>query len=179
MLGPNWIAAIPLIQILAFSGAIAILETNIGAVYLAMGRPKILTLVYTLFASSFVFLLILLVPQYGPTGAAKASLYAALANIPLQVYLMRRTLGINLRDLAAVFFRPIAASGGMFWIARIIIDNYSVGDATAVQIPLLATVICLSAIAYVAIDLMLWFLAGRPSGPESYIMSRIRERWNV
>ncbi len=174
MLGPNWIAAVPLIQILAFSGAIAILETNIGAAYLALGRPQILTVVYAFFATTFVVFLFLLVPKYGPTGAAKASLFACLANIPLQVYLMRRTLDIGFRDLADVFFRPIAASGCMFWAVRYFIDRYSLPEETAVQIPLLALAVVLGAVAYVVVDLILWSLIGRPVGPESYIISRIR-----
>ena len=103
MLGPNWIEAIPLIQILAFSGVIAVMETNIGAAYLALGRPQILTVVYTVFSSTFVVFLILLVPRYGPTGAAQASLLAGLVNVPLQIFMMRRTLGITIGDLAGVF----------------------------------------------------------------------------
>lgn len=175
MLGPNWIAAIPLIQILAFSGAIAILETNIGSAYLALGRPKILTLVYSMFASTFVIFLFLLVPRYGTTGAAQASLFAGLANIPLQLYLMRRTLGINFTDLAHVFLRPVVASGAMFWIVRVFIGHYSVADVTAMQIPLLTSAMCLGAFTYIGIDLLLWLLAGRPTGPETYMIDRLRK----
>lgn len=175
MLGSNWMAAIPLIQILAFSGAIAILETNIGAAYLALGRPQILTLVYSFFAATFVFFLFLLVPRFGPMGAAQASLLAGLANIPLQIYLMRRTLGINFKDLAGVFFRPIAASAGMFWIVRIVAGEYSVADETAVQIPLLALVVCAGIFTYIGINAVLWIFSGRPVGAETYVMTRVKE----
>lgn len=174
MLGPNWLEAIPLIQILAFSGAIAILETNIGSAYLALGRPQILTLVYTIFASTFVIFLVMLVPRYGPTGAAQASLLAGLTNIPVQLYLMRRTLGINFTDLAHVFFRPIASSASMFWIVRTLIDRYSVGEVATTQIPLLVSAVCLGGLTYVGIDLLLWISAGRPTGPETYIIGRLR-----
>lgn len=175
MLGPNWTAAIPLIQILAFSGAIAILETNIGTAYVAMGRPQILSAIYTVFAVTLVSFLIVLVPRYGATGAAMASLFAGLANIPLQLVMMRRSLGISAIDLGRVLFRPIVASAGMFWIVRLLIERYSTVDPGALQ-PLLLVLSILSGIAaYIATNLALWMLAGRPKGAETYFMSRIRE----
>ncbi len=174
LLGPNWVDAIPLIQILAFSGAIAVLETNIGTAYLALGRPKIVTVVYTTFAITFVALLAVLVPRFGATGAAQASLLAGLANIPLQIFMMRRTLGITGSDLVRVFFRPLVSSATMFWVVRTVIVEFKIADETAIQAPLLGAAVGVGVLTYTLVDIVLWLLAGRPEGPESYVLGKIR-----
>ena len=174
MLGPNWLATIPLVQVLALSGGIAILETNIGAAYLALGRPQVLTVVYTLFAATFLTCLLVFVPTEGARGAAKASLIAGLANVPLQVYLMKRTLAIDLRDVGRVFFRPLAASAGMLLLVREFVDYHKVADPEALQPLLLAASISIGVVSYVGIAMTLWLLTGRPEGPEAFVLSRVK-----
>ena len=88
---------------------------------------------------------------------------------------MRKTLGIDFRDLAQVFLRPIAASAAMFWIVRLFVQQLSVLDDAAVQIPLLIMAIGIGTIAYAGINFTLWSLAGRPTGPESFVIARIRK----
>ena len=45
LLGNRWQATVPLIQVLAFYGVIMALQTNIIYVYVAIGKPKLVTLV--------------------------------------------------------------------------------------------------------------------------------------
>jgi O-antigen/teichoic acid export membrane protein len=174
MFGEKWIATIPLIQILAFAGTIAILETNIGSAYVAIGRPQILTRIYSVFAVTLLSFLIFLTPRYGATGAAMASLFAGIANIPLQVIIMRRTFGISPADLARVFFRPIGASAAMFWAVRLFIGQFGAANSATLQPSLLLVSILLGAAVFVGVDLFLWALTGRPSGIETFVIDRIR-----
>ena len=169
MLGPNWIEAVGLIQILAFSGAIAILETNIGAAYLAMGKPHILTFLFAIFAGSFIILLLILVPRFGSLGAAWASIAAGLINVLPQIYLMRRTLGISLSDLTRIFFRPIASSFAMYFVVRAFIAEIDAVTLSS-QAAFLALSAAIGVIVYVSANLALWVLAGRPSGAEELVL---------
>src|SRR3546814_13186972 len=41
LLGPNWVQAVPIIQILVISGGLRSLSSHVRPVYLAMNRPKI------------------------------------------------------------------------------------------------------------------------------------------
>ena len=70
ILGPKWVAAVPLIRILGIAGAITTLETNIGAAYLALGRPEILTKLYGFYVALLVVLLVPFTYQWGVMGAA-------------------------------------------------------------------------------------------------------------
>src|SRR3546814_7233390 len=40
LLGPNWVQAVPLIEILVISGGLRSLSSHVRPVYLAMNRPK-------------------------------------------------------------------------------------------------------------------------------------------
>ena len=172
LLGPNWTPTIPLVQVLAFSGAIAILETNIGAAYLAMGRPKVVTFLFSFFAATFLTGLLILTPEYGAIGAAWASLIASVANIPLQIFMMHKHLKIGMRDLYAVFFRPVVASAIMFAVLNYVSPMFSRSGEVGAQIGIVVALTIIGALTYFLATSLLWLLAGRPNGPESYVFDR-------
>lgn len=59
VLGQNWLAATPLIQVLALYDTIVAVQTNINYVYLAVGRPRTVMLVHV---AQLILLLAMLVP---------------------------------------------------------------------------------------------------------------------
>ena len=112
VLGWKWLNAIPLIQVLAVYGVLTALQTNIGYVYLAVGRPRLITAVA---AIQFVVLLALLLPatwHWGATGAAWSFLITAICMVPVNQVLIARQLQLSAFGYAARLWRPALAVAG-------------------------------------------------------------------
>ncbi|WP_372719820.1 MOP flippase family protein [Novipirellula sp.] len=114
VLGEKWLPAVPLIQILAFIGAIQSVGSTAGQVFLAKGRPdlmlKLSVLVSLLRIASFIAGI-----QFGAVGVAVSY---AVASIPLffcNVYLVSRLIETMsylrlLTDLVLLLFSAMMCS---------------------------------------------------------------------
>lgn len=81
LLGPQWSQTVPIIQILAFSGAVSALTSNNMAAYLALGRPHLVTLILLARLALFGSLALLFVDSTQVLGVAYADLIAALGSL--------------------------------------------------------------------------------------------------
>src|SRR3546814_3316828 len=79
LLGPNWVQAVPLIEILVISGGLRSLSSHVRPVYLAMNRPK--WGAYATIGHVLVYLPLLYLGliKYGIMGAAVAHAIGHLA----------------------------------------------------------------------------------------------------
>ncbi len=170
VLGQQWLAAVPLIRILGLAGVISTLETNIGAAYLALGQPKIITQLFAFYATLLIALLVFFTQQWGVTGAAWASLLAALINIPIYFGMMLRTLALPLGRLLGVLWRPLIASSAMCAVVWLWLE--AAPDLGALALLFSSTAI--GALAYFLAIFALWQLAGRPSSAETVVWRRVR-----
>jgi lipopolysaccharide exporter len=175
ILGRKWLAAIPLIQVLAIYGVIQALQTNIGYVYLAVGKPRLITITSAL---QFVILMAFLVPavqRWGATGAAWAVLASVVIMIPVNQVLIAKRLNLSWAGFLMKLVRPLAASAAMgcgIWSIKVKLD---LRPDTAAYI--LALVVCVfaGALLYVFALYALWRLASRPNGPERFCLSKIED----
>lgn len=172
VLGPNWIAAIPLIQILAIYGVIQALQTNIGYIYLATGRLHLVAIVGAL---QFAVLLAFLIPgiiYWGAIGAAWAFLGAIVVMIPVNQTLIAKSLNLSALDFFMKIFRPLLASGIMglaIWSVKVNLELRHLSSY------ILALIFCilLGALVYFFALYVLWRLASRPNGPERFCFSQM------
>jgi lipopolysaccharide exporter len=172
-LGWKWLAAIPLIQVLAIYGIIVALQTNIGYVYLAVGKPRILTAVAGV---QLLLLLALLLPassRYGAMGAAWAFLGTVTVMVPVNQVLIMQQLKIPLREYGAKLWRPFAACAAMTLAVHAIKSALPPAPQTGATV--LALLICLAAgaMAYTLTLYGLWRLTARPEGAERFCLLRI------
>ena len=172
VLGPNWVGAEPLIRILGIAGAITTLETNIGAAYLALGKPQILTKLYGFYVALLIALLLVFTPLWGVTGAAWACLVAGLLNIPVYFGAMLMTLRLALSHFLAVVWRPIFASFVMYIAVSAALDL--AGEwGVRTPLPLLIGGIAVGVVVYFAVIGGSWYSAGAPRGAETAILGRL------
>lgn len=165
-LGDKWLDAIPLVEIFAFYGIISAVGSNFFYVFLALGRPRRITLLafanIVVLAPSLLFLSI----EYGPLGAAWAMLLTASCVLPLSVGLAVVDAKLELGRFFAGFWRPALSAAGMFFLVRAFLDWHQAGPEPFSQILNLAAAIALGMISYLSLLALLWLLAGRPRAAE-------------
>lgn len=176
LLGEQWAAAVPLIQILAFSGAVTAVTSNNGAAYIALGRPHLLTVILVTRVVVFVAAALALVAAGGSLLAvAYSELAAATASLFVSLPLLFRVVKLRAAEYLACLWKPAVASaaGGAaaYYALGPAGHSMSVLEAAA----RLAMGLPLGAVAYVAALWTLWRLSGRPESVEAALGRRVRD----
>lgn len=174
-LGPKWGAAQSLLEVLAFYGVSQVLLSNSYAALIALGKPGLYTRVGALFVGLQLAGLIILTPSWGPLGAAWAYVLAAIGSLPLNLLYVTRQLGLKAGDLLKEVWRPLVSAAVMYasgrlWGPRLPADGASSLDAL---VPL-AVCVAVGAVTYTATDIVLWIIARRPNGAETWLLRRLR-----
>jgi PST family polysaccharide transporter len=110
LLGPNWSATVPLIQVLAFAGAVSALTSNNFAAYLALGRPNLLTITLVTRLVVFVAMVLTLGRNHGVIGIVQSELVSAIAAFAVSLPMLMIVMQLRLRDYIAGLWRPLLAS---------------------------------------------------------------------
>jgi O-antigen/teichoic acid export membrane protein len=172
LLGPKWTAAVPLIQILAFFGAVRALQANVGSVYLALGQPAIPTFLGALYAVVALSSVAVAVAHYDLVAAAWALLASNIFTAVITFGFLLRKLQLSLRSFLSAVIRPVAASAMMAVVLLAALSAFPGGAMLAYQFVALLGLVTLGACTYVLVLVVIWFIAGRPSGAET-------DLWNV
>ena len=176
MLGDKWLEAIPLIQILAYCGAVSVVESSIYYVFLAVGRPQVSTYLSLGQVVLLISLVITLTLEFGVHGAVWAFLAVALVMLPVKYYFVCRQLDLKFRVLLKELWRPVVAS--LLMLAAINLFLAYAGEAEGLlwQVLHLFGAILIGAVCYISAILLLWLASSKPQGAEHYILEKIKGR---
>jgi len=175
-LGSQWQAAVPLLALLALSGASRSLTASTVSVHYATGQPRQQTLTTGIQAFTLLPLLALAISHYGLVGAAWAYLlHSVLVFMPICYWILLRTTPIRVSDIWDPLWRPLLAAALMFAIIKPLADEWA-SPMALVALPRLLTLASLGALLYAASIFLLWRLSGRPEGPERALFRRIRPK---
>lgn len=175
-LGPNWVEAIPVIQIL---GAVSVLTVvgEVGSMALiAVGRPAASTAMVVVGALIRLPLIIYGTMQGGLIGLAWAIAVSLVLEFIVNLTLTVRLLEIRLSAFWRQSWRPLLAVAVMAGAVR---AAFAYAPATANIAVILATLVVVAgigAIVYSAALLGLWRLAGRPPGAETTILAELARK---
>jgi Na+-driven multidrug efflux pump len=155
------------VEILAIYGVLAVMRSNANYVYLAEGKPYIATYL----AIGLILLLLptlaVLCREYGVMGAAYAYLVADAVSVLINFAVLFKVLGVTVRQILGMLWRPVLSSAFMFAIVRVVpplsLEPY---DKLAGLIHLVAAVAS-GGVAYLGCLYALWIIAARPVGAES------------
>lgn len=177
ILGPNWLTAVPILQVLAFFGVSQVMQSNAYSVCLALGRGDIFSRLNAAFVVLLVTALILLVRSRGLEGAAYAYLGVALVMMPITFAMILRMLQLPALRFLREVWRPLVAAGVMFWI----VQRYASGALPTLSAIELAgrmmQAVALGVATYVTTVVATWVLSGRPESAEAILFRRIQETW--
>ncbi len=179
MLGPKWGDAVPLVQILAISGIIAALQTNHGPVYLALGRPKVLTLLAALHAGLLLPLLIVGAMLDGALGAAEATLLVAAITMPVNVVVLLKIIHLRASKLFEVVWRPLAATAIMILAVNAALQFAPQANTFLAYLAQLLLATLSGGAVYIAAIVLLWKTTGKRPGIEQLLLNKIAMRWRA
>jgi O-antigen/teichoic acid export membrane protein len=170
-LGGNWIAVIPLLQVLAVQGAVRLGGSLTIAALLAAGRPKLTTVIAVTTAAVQTPLLIVGALSGGTVGMAIAFGVAAVINLIFSLALSLTALKVSPLALLGAVWRTGAATLFMSGAAWAWIGGFGTMAGLGVY-PLLQLFsgAAVGAVCYVAVHLLLWRLQGRVHGSERIIL---------
>jgi len=175
ILGPKWSATVPLMQVLAFNGALLLFHGSICAVLMGRGYPGRVTLTNAVFVAVFLLLLGPASAMHGLLGAAFAALITSAVCTPLYLLQLRRTLAIKPSVFARAIARPLFATAitvaALRWLLPV--DTLHMG-ATQAAVWLFAGA-AFGVATYAATVLSMWQLGGRGPGAEHIVVGKLSQ----
>ncbi|MEX0758090.1 MAG: oligosaccharide flippase family protein, partial [Tistlia sp.] len=170
VLGDRWLASAPLIAWLAPAFALHFLTRTNYTVLHVLGYARRAAVLRWPLVAGIVLAMYLGGTHYGIEGVAAGRLAALLLFLPWPFLITGRLVSLGFGDYLGALWRPLAASGAMalaVWLGH------------QEQFPLVLRLVldvALGALAYVAASLVLWRIAGRPEGAESFLLAQLRTR---
>lgn len=177
VLGARWAEAAPIMSVLAFSGAIEVIASNSGALYLALGRTRLAAAMSAIKLAALVLFAIALVPGMGVMGMALAELGASGLVILISCTVLAVVQRYPISLLLSVMWRPALGSALMaawlWWLVGPPFGSAAEGQPRTAL--LLLSSIGQGACVYTASVFLVWWLAGRPQGAEALILGRAQK----
>lgn len=171
VLGQKWLDSVALIQLLALSGALIAMSSNTGAVFMALGRPRVSTMMGLLRVIILIPMIFWLSSVTGLIGVAQAILVTSLILFLASNGLIYFGLKIPFLAILRVFARPC---GGSFTMAACVHwSSTALEGAQVMDVIVLLGLVVVGIISYGCGVLMLWVLFGCPNGPERRILNII------
>lgn len=180
ILGEKWLPAVPIVEIVAFSGLILALQSNINYVFLALHKPRISTTISGIRAAILLPTLFIMTHYFGLIGAAFSGAIAGLAIIPINMCLLKKNINLAPHKLITVAWRPFVSAVAMAAILHFYppLHHQSNNIWTALLSLLSSTII--GAAVYSTSLASIWILSGKPDGFEriaaSWIKTKIKSR---
>lgn len=163
LLGPQWAAAVPLLQLFTVCGLTSAIQSNLIMVIVALGKPKANTMLSGAMLVLYLPALAYASLQHGALGAAWVHLLMSCVVLaPLHVVFFKLT-GLSPARYFGALWRPLA--GALAMAAVVLLLQRQLAGATQPWPALvqLALCVCAGAISYVTMVLTLWHAAGRPA----------------
>lgn len=164
-LGDQWLEIIPLIRTIAISGIFFSINSNAGYVLMAIGKPRLSTLIGFIRVLIFIPTLLVCVHFQGLYGAAMAMLYVSVAMFFVNSYIAILNLPVTVADFAKTYFRPLVCATCMCFAVLYGTNIHSSGEVIT-DIYRLLVIVLVAVPVYFGCAYVLWFMSGKPSGPE-------------
>ncbi len=174
LLGDAWREAVPLMKILAVAGLLVSLRTNVGYVFLALGRSKLLVVMTAVRFGVIVPALVFGTIYFGTEGAAWTILGTSIAILPITHFFMHRVLRIRLAEHGSVLWRPAVAAIGMALVVSEYLAWTEHGFAASHAVLALASAVALGIAVYVSFTSLLWAASGFPQSAEARVLSALQ-----
>ena len=174
LLGSKWLAATPLIEVLAFNGALLLFHSGICAMLIARGHARQVMVTNAAYVVILVMGLVLAVPNLGGIGAAYAALTATALSTPIYLFHVHRRIRVSPAVLLSSAMRPVAASAVMIFVVHSTLPSYDPSMPTTAALGFLLAGIAIGIATYAVVEPLTWIAVGRPSGPEQLVWVRVR-----
>lgn len=175
LLGAQWQHAVPVIEVLALSGAISAITANAMSVYMALGRPSLYTGILLTRLVLLAAMVAALSGRYGMLGVAYAELVASAGSLLVSLHTLLRTIDLPVRQYAVHLWRPVVASGSAAAVVHAAIGLIGPHDSIENAFLGLLVGLAVGALIYPTAVWALWVASGRPDGAERLLAQRIAQ----
>lgn len=176
LLGPKWAEIVPLVGALAVFGIIRALHGPTGAVYLAIGKPRMVAALQLVQLAVALSMMLLLMPRFGPLGAAYAVCVGALAAISVNFATVLKDLTMSASALAGAVWRPLAGVAVLAGAQPWTLSGAHLHDGWGRLALATGADLIVGAALYVCTVIVLWLLSGKPHAAEAQIAGFLRAR---
>lgn len=168
LLGEKWLATVPFVEVMALIGIMQAITTSGAYVILTLGKARMLAIYSVVQVIGFASLVLLAIPQGGAMAIAWLRLGVAIAGLASFAVILRFTLpSLRFREILAVVYRPVAAA-----IVMALLVRYGLATLAFGTLPLLIIKVVAGAFGYALTIVLMWRLAGRPLGAESFLLDK-------
>jgi O-antigen/teichoic acid export membrane protein len=168
-LGPKWLAAIPVMQVLALGAAFRTVHTNSNPLFYATNNPR-LQVLETLVEVGVLFPALWFgVVSWGAVGAAWATALSGLAVMLLDAVVVVRLLSLKWTRFVSATWRTPASIAAMWYVVALTKSTFRALSPTSILSQFAACVV-FGALGYVVAHAFLWKVSGTPSGAENVLM---------
>jgi O-antigen/teichoic acid export membrane protein len=168
LLGPQWLAAVPLVPWFALAAGVLGIARSVNAVLMAAGHVRANAWRMVLFAAALLPAALIGVGWRSAEGVAIARFAVTAAFAPLMLWLATHLLAIPARAVVAVLWRPVVAAVGMAVVVALLRPVLP-----AIPPLRLALQAAAGATTYGLLLAGLWWLAGRPEGAERTLLNSL------
>ncbi len=182
-LGPNWVAAVPVMRVFALFSGLTVFGVISGSLFSAhaMLRPIFRVVVFS--ALVRLVLLAALVWRFGLLGAVCAAGLGMCTEYTAYMVMAFRRFALRLPDLIRQIWRSVLGAAVM----TAVLAGCGLGWTTSPADPadaarLLATAVSVGAAVYTATVVLAWLACGRPAGAEADLSAFLRSapsRWRA
>lgn len=174
LLGEQWGQAVPIIHVLAFSGAISALNANNIAAYLALGKPYLPTVILVVRLIIFCAIIGVIWPERGVVKVAYAELAAAAGSFAVSLPILFSLLRLRLATYVSSMWRPLLASVLTGGATQFVVSQFAKPDDLSSALLLLATGLAVFTVVYLLLIWLLWVVSGRRDSIEKLIAEKAR-----
>lgn len=176
LLGTQWLEAIPLVRIIALCGLASALQSNLYLVIIALGKPRLTTLLSGgLLLASLPFIIFTSL-EHGAIGAAYAYLGTMVAGNFAIAILFTRITSIPISAICQVMWRPVLGSALMLTAVGHADSWWTEHVPSLPDIARLGAMIMAGATVYIIALLGLWTLCGFPQSAEHAVLTAAASR---
>jgi len=176
LLGEQWMDAVPVVKVLACAGMLSAAGSNSGYIYMAVGKPRYVTLVTAAQLSILLPGVIFGSLYHGALGAGWAYLAAIfVATVPINYMLISRELRLHSADVLQRLWRPVLGTAAMAACVASLRGHLGPLRAGGDVLELLV-LSAVGASVYAAVVMLLWAFADRPPGAETTSLQILRAR---
>jgi O-antigen/teichoic acid export membrane protein len=169
-MGPKWVPAVPVLQVLAVAGIARVCTANSDAHLLALNLPHQTTVLACFGAVVGVLSMLWATSIWGLIGAAWATSATAACQLFLNYAIIWRGTGIPPIAVGAATWRSFAACLAMSGAVLALLDRWPRTDAPLVLWWELCCACVVGSLTYVVTHLVLWRLSGAPPSAERYAL---------
>lgn len=167
-LGPEWTGAAPFIQVCAFYALFEGIGEFTHNLYVVNDRQRRFVAIMGFTVALRLVLVIWAGYAYGGLWAAIMFAFTSFFSSTIWFSQLVKMIGLSIGQVFAATWRTFVATGIMAAGVSYFISVWPYDDTTAGRIPALVISIALGGVLYIGPLLALWFLCGRPAGPEAH-----------